>query len=69
LEGPAASEEASQYPVLFDTLEYRQQNPKKGAVPQVPERRAGARDTGRKRKRNVGTVDDRPTGTVSTARK
>lgn len=33
LEGPAASEEASQYPVLFDTLEYRQQNPERVLFP------------------------------------
>jgi len=33
LEGPAASEEASQHPVLFDTLEYRKQNPERELFP------------------------------------
>jgi hypothetical protein len=35
----------------------------------VPERRAGDRVAGRKRKQKAGIVDDRPTGPVSTERK
>jgi len=33
LEGPAASEEASQHPVFFDTLEHRQQDPERELFP------------------------------------
>jgi len=62
LEGPAVSEEASQHPVLFDTLEYRQQDPERelflkylrgGQAPILPagrrklERRASGRPADR----------------------
>jgi hypothetical protein len=44
--GPATSKEASPHPVLFETLEYREQNPIRvgesrfgGGIPEVHERR------------------------------
>jgi hypothetical protein len=63
LEGPAASEEASQHPVFFDTLEHRQQDPVRELFPkclrggQAPMRFV-------RRKPLDSTMDDRPTGAV-----
>jgi hypothetical protein len=35
--GPAASEEASQHPMFFETLEYREQNPERELFPSARE--------------------------------
>jgi hypothetical protein len=51
LEGPAASEEASQHPVFFDTLEHRQQDPERELFPKCLR---GGQASARRRKAKAG---------------
>jgi hypothetical protein len=63
LEGPATSEEVSQHPVFFDTLEHRQQDPVRELFPKCL-RGGQAATRFVRRKPFDSNMDDRPTGAV-----